>query len=74
MSERNNAVLSFETNLGKILRLTIPRADMTLTAPRAEATMEAMIDNGIIMTNNGRPTAIHGAKLVSTTRTPLVNA
>ena len=73
MSERSNVILTFYSNLGKIVRLNIPRADLTLTAPRAGATMEGMIDGDIIVNSAGSPTAIHGAKLLTTTRTPLVS-
>ena len=73
MNARNNVVLSFNSNFGKIVRLTIPRADMTLTAARAEATMNNMINDGIVMTSSGIPTSIHGAELLSTTRSPLVS-
>ena len=34
MSIRNNAVLTFNSDLGRTVRLTIPRAEMNLTATR----------------------------------------
>ena len=74
MNVRNNAILTFNSDLGEIVRLVIPRADMPLTAARAQAAMEDMIDGGIIITSNGIPTSIHGAELVTTHRSPLVNA
>ena len=73
MSARNNVVLTFSSHVGKQLRLTIPRADMTLNAARARATMEAMIDDGVVLTSAGFPHTIVGASLVSTTRVPLVS-
>ena len=74
MNVRNNVVLTFNSDLGKIVRLTIPRGDTFLTEARARAAMEDMIDGGIIVTTNGTPVSIHGAELVSTHREPLVNA
>ncbi|MCL2572562.1 MAG: DUF2922 domain-containing protein [Defluviitaleaceae bacterium] len=72
MSVRNNAILTFNSNIGEVVRLTIPRADMTLTEPEARSTMEDMIIGGIVMTANGIPTAIRSAELVTTSRTPLM--
>jgi len=74
MNVRNNVVLTFNSNLGEIVRISIPRADMTLTTARVQETMEDMIDDGIIVTSNGIPTSIHGAELVSTHRAPLLSA
>jgi len=74
MSERRNAVLTFHSDRGEIVRLSIPRADATLTEARVRDAMEGMINTGIVLTTNGTPTSIHGAKLVTTTRAPLVNA
>ena len=74
MSTRNNVILLFDSNRGEKVRLTIPRADMTLTEARARATMEDMIDAGTVLTTAGFPTAIRSAKIESTVRTPLVSA
>ena len=74
MSIRNNAVLTFNSNLGEKVRLTIPRADMNLTATRAQEAMEAMISTGIIITSGGMPISIRAAELVTTQRASLVNA
>ena len=72
MNIRHNAILTFNSDVDKIVRLNIPRADMSLTATRAQETMEAMITGGIIINNNGIPASIHGAELVTTKRTSLV--
>jgi len=74
MSARLNAVLTFHSDRGEIVRLTIPRADAALTETRVRDAMEGMIASGIVLTSNGTPTGVHGAKLVTTTRSPLVNA
>jgi len=71
MTTRNNAVLTFNSNRGEKIRLSIPRADMTLTSARVQATMESMIAGGIIVTRGGLPTSIKGAELVTTTRSGL---
>jgi len=73
MTTRTNALLIFNSNLGKKVRLTIPRADTTLTPERAEATMEAMIAGEIIITGGGIPTSIRGAELVTTKRSDLLD-
>jgi len=72
MTSRNNTVLVFNSNLGETVRLSIPRADMTLTAARVQATMEAMIAGGIIITGGGIPTSIRSAELVTTQRSGLL--
>ena len=74
MNMRHNVILTFNSNLGEIVRLSVPRGDVTLTEARARAAMEDMIDGGIIVTTNGTPISIHGAELVSTHRAPLVEA
>lgn len=72
MQPRNNVHLSFESHRGEVVRLNIPRADMTLTEARVRDTMEAMIDCGIVLTAAGFPVSIKTAKIVQTTRAPLV--
>ena len=73
MATRNNAVLVFNSNFGEKVRLSIPRADMTLTSTRLQTTMEAMITGGIIVTSGGTPASIRGAELVTTTRAGLLD-
>ena len=68
---RNTVVLTFNSNLGRDIRLTIPRADMTLTSARVQATMEAMIAGGSIVATGGIPATIRGAELVTTVRSAL---
>ena len=74
MSARNNAILKFYSSFGDVVRLSIPRADMTLTQARVTATMNDMIDLGIVATSSGTPATIRSAEIVTTNRTPLVNA
>ena len=73
MVQRSNAILIFNSNFGDKVRLSIPRADMTLTAAQAQATMEAMIAGGTVLTSGGVPASIRGAELVTTKRTNLVD-
>ena len=68
MSITNRAILTFNSNVGEIVRLSIPRANPAKTAETARAAMEAIIDGGIVMTGNGTPMSIHGAELHSTIR------
>ena len=72
MTSRSNVVLTFASDIGRDLRLTIPRGDMTLTSARVQATMEAMIASGIIFANGGFPESIRGAELITTQRIGLV--
>ena len=72
MATRNNTVLVFNSNFGEKVRLSIPRADMTLTPARAQEAMEAMIDADIIVTSGGMPRTIRSAELVTVTRSGLV--
>jgi len=72
MSSRSNVSMTFYSNIGEIVRLTIPRADMTLTEARARNTMEDMIADGIIITGSGIPTTVRSAEIVTTQRAPLV--
>jgi len=74
MNVRTNAILTFNSHRGEVVRLNIPRADMTLTPERAQAAMEAIISGGAVLANGGRPISILGAELVTTSRSPLVNA
>ena len=74
MNVRNNAILKFYSHRGEIVRLTIPRGDMTLTEARARTAMEGIVDGGIVVTANGIPVEVRGAELLTTTRSPLVNA
>ena len=67
----NRTVLKFHGSMGGIIRLSIPRARLDKTGEQARASMEAMIENGAILTSEGRPTSIKGAHIVSTTRTPI---
>ena len=71
MTTRNKAILTFNSNIGDKVRLSIPRADMALTPAQAQQTMEAMIAGGIIVTSGGTPTSIRGAELITTTRSGL---
>ena len=73
MNPRTNVVLTFDSDVGGVVRLTIPRGDTTLTTARAQAAMEDMIDGGIIITNGGIPVSIRRAELVTTQRTPLAS-
>ena len=74
MNETNNIVLTFNSSFtGEKVRLTIPRANTDIDSVQAQMSMQAIIDGGIVMTSSGRPASIHGAELVLTQRTPLIN-
>ena len=69
----NNVVLSFKSSLYGSLRVTIPRARMTLTEAEVRGAMENMIDNGAILSPSmGVPVGIRSAELITTERSPLI--
>ena len=72
MITTNRAILTFYTNAGSIVRLSIPRADLSKTAAAARASMEAMIDTEAVITSNGVPRTVRGAELVQTERVIMV--
>jgi hypothetical protein len=67
-----NALLRFRSNTDEAIRITIPRARMDIQEAEAQATMQAMIDSGIVVTDSGRPASILGLEIVTTHRAPIV--
>ena len=72
MAVNNRANITFYTNAGNVVRLSIPRARMNKTSAEAQATMEALLENGAIVTRDGRPSSIRSAELVQTERIIMV--
>ena len=68
----NRAVLTFYSNLGEVVQISVPRARLDNTAAEAQAAMEAIIANGAVMTTSGVPATVRGAEILSTSRTPLI--
>jgi len=68
----SRANLTFYTNAGNIVRISIPRARMSKTTEEAFASMEALLDSGVLVTRNGIPRTIRSAELVQTERTIMV--
>ena len=68
----NRAVLTFYSNLGGVVQLTIPRARLNNTSTEALAAMEGIIANGSVVTSAGVPATVRSAEIVSTQRTPLI--
>ena len=71
MNISNRAVISFLTDDNKVVRFSIPRARITKTAPEAKESMTRILESGALCDNKGRPVDIHGAKIISTTRTQI---
>lgn len=65
----NRAVLSFNSSSGEVIRFSIPRASLIITAAAAEAAMTAMVATGAIASRHGLPTEPRGASIVSVQRT-----
>jgi len=62
-------VLKFNTSLGRIGRINIPRACRNKTAAEVEASMNALATNGAVMFSGaGIPLSVNAAKIVETTR------
>ena len=72
MAVSNRANITFYTNAGDIVRISIPRARMDKTTDEARASMEALLENGALVTRNGIPRTIRSAELVQTQRTIMI--
>jgi len=68
----HSVVLRFHSNLGEVVRFSIPRAKLDKTPATAQSAMEAMIANGNIITSAGFPIAIKDAEIISTQRTLMI--
>jgi len=64
----NRFILKFNTNTGRVARVSIPRADMTKTAAEVDASMRALAANGRLLINGKSLTTPSGAKTVTTER------
>ncbi|MCL2197645.1 MAG: DUF2922 domain-containing protein [Defluviitaleaceae bacterium] len=66
-------VLIFNTDIGRRLRISIPRACMDKDAANAQVSMEAIIANGAVLSaSSGIPKTIKTAKTVTTQRRVIV--
>ena len=67
----NRFVLRFNSNIsGRIVQLTIPRADVNMSAADAQDAMDAIIANGaVLLTKQGKPASVKDVTLVTTERT-----
>jgi hypothetical protein len=62
-------LLTFNSNLGRIIQFSIPRALSGKTVENTEAAMNAIIANGAVaVANKGVPASIEAAKIISTER------
>jgi hypothetical protein len=69
----NRFVLKFNSNIGRVVRISIPRACTEKIAANAQASMEAIIENGAVAQyNRGTPTSIKTAQLVTTERRTVI--
>ncbi|MCL1877608.1 MAG: DUF2922 domain-containing protein [Defluviitaleaceae bacterium] len=73
MTTAQRFALRFSTDIGLVLRLSIPRAYADKPPAEVESTMRAMLANGIIQNaNRGVASDIYRADLVTTVTRPLV--
>lgn len=69
----NRFVLKFTTHLGRIARLSVPRANAAKDATTLRASMEALAELGIVeVPNKGRATIVSGANLISIERVAVI--
>jgi hypothetical protein len=69
----NSFILQFNSNVGQVIRITIPRACTAKTAANAQTSMAAIIANGMVsVSNKGTPASINSVERVTTTRERLV--
>ena len=69
MNISNRAVISFLTDEDKVVRFSIPRAKVSKTTEEATESMTRILESGALCQMSGNPSSIHGAKIISTTRT-----
>lgn len=72
-TRHSRMALRFRAIDGALIRITIPRPNITMTPDQAKEGMEKLIDSAIVLTNNGKPHTIHSAKIYHTDRTRLID-
>ena len=68
----SRAVLTFLSDTGERLTISIPRAVQMLSDHSATVGMEGIIGTGAVLTSAGAPVSIHAARLIHTERVRLV--
>ncbi|MCL2456125.1 MAG: DUF2922 domain-containing protein [Defluviitaleaceae bacterium] len=69
----NRFILQFNSNLGKVIRISLPRACTVKNATEAQNSMNAIIANGMVsVSNKGTPASIKSVERVSTVRETLI--
>jgi hypothetical protein len=68
----NRFLLKFNSGIGRVVSFSIPRACMDMTSAEAQASMQAIIGNGVVFTGAGIPASIKTAKRITTERRPIV--
>ena len=69
----NRAILSFYTNAGAVVKLSIPRANMSKVADAARAGMAAILATDAVVIGGAVPRVIRSAELVQTGREIMIN-
>lgn len=68
----NRVLLSFRCAGGRLMRFSIPRADMTKDAAAAREAMDRIIASEAVITGVGTPATVYSAKLISTERNRII--
>ena len=71
MNISNRAVISFRTDENNVVSFSIPRANVAKASDAAMDSMTRILESGALCDSKGRPLDIHGAKIISTTRTQI---
>lgn len=66
MAASKSYQLTFNSNTNEIIRISIPRADETLSTSALTSNMQNLISNGNVLTGTGKPQSIISADLVTT--------
>jgi hypothetical protein len=69
METRHDFRLAFNSSLGGLMQLTIPRARASATGQQVADAMEAMVAAQAIQNARGTPVSRHSAELITTTTT-----
>jgi len=69
---RNRATITFYSNIGEVVQISIPRANIENTSVSVRSAMEGIIGTGIVVTGKGVPQTVRTAEIVRTVRDNLL--
>jgi hypothetical protein len=63
---RNDFRLNFNSSLGVVMTLNVPRARVTASGPQVAAAMDAIIAANVVLSARGTPVSRHSAEMITT--------